>query len=244
MLRMRRYFVTFGLTVAAIGASGRSAQAGLLRPDAGRAYPDVLAGAVNGTQTYTFDSASQLGRYEVKSTPTQIAGGAVDAEVFDIDANADGSRSQTIIATIDGTGKLVSAGENSYELHGSVVADGQTFNGLLLKGTPTGFGSKDLGTDVGGADVYDMNISVDGGSLAPYFGPDAYVRINTEIASTFDGTFTANFSGEKTSTNTRGYNSPKPFPVPEPSTLVLIVASAAGLLYRNRRRITTADLGA
>src|SRR5262249_51778980 len=133
-------------------------------------------------------------------------------------------------------GNLVSSGTNTYSLYGSVTTNGQTFSGLLLSGTPTGFGSQDL-TPVGiqGASFFDVNMNVTGGALAPYFGPDAYIRIAPELQSTFTGSFTQDFSAAKATSNTRGYHSPHPFPIPEPATVFVLVAGGGfGIFLRSR----------
>ena len=72
-------------------------------------------------------------------------------------------------------------------MYGTVVVGGQTYHGLLLKGTPTSFGSMNR-------DVFDLNMTITGGALQPFFGNDAYLRIAPGGQSTFDGSFTRDFT--------------------------------------------------
>jgi hypothetical protein len=53
-------------------------------------------------------------------------------------------------------------------------------------------------------------------------------------ADTFDGQFTHDFSGRAARSNTRTYRASKS--VPEPSTLLIVLACAAGLALWRRRR--------
>lgn len=243
MHRMRRFFVTPGLALIVTAfATSQQAEAALIRPNAGRAYPDIAAD-INGRQTYDYNETTQSGRFEVTNTPYLIAGGPSADQEYAILPGTDGVRSQTVVARIDSTGKLVEDAGNLYELKGTITADGQTFSGILLSGVPTAFGSQDLGVaGIEGSDAYDFDLKITGGALAPYFGADAYMRITPELQSTFDGTFTKSFTGVKATSNTRGYNSPQPFPIPEPSTLVLMAACGGiGLVFRHRRRVSMGD---
>ncbi len=83
-------------------------------------------------------------------------------------------------------------------------------------------------------------MDVTGGALAQFFGNEVYVRITPELESTFHGSFEENFSATKATSNTRSYNSPQPFPVPEPATLLVLLAGGIGGLIRHRRRRVTA----
>src|SRR5262249_51034239 len=143
---------------------------------------------------------------------------------------------------------LVTGANNTYELYGTVVLPAvtdtktgavltaaQTVSGLLLKATPTAFGSMAIPNS--GLSTFDLKMNITGGSLADYFGKNAYVEITPKIGSTFTGSFTQDFEGSKVTSNTRGnFIAPPPLPVPEPSTLVLVLAGTAGLIVRRQRR--------
>ena len=89
---------------------------------------------------------------------------------------------------------------NTFQVYGKVVLDGQTYSGLLLQGTPTGFGSQSLKPMVDGEDLFDMKLQITGGSMADLYGKNAYMRVTAEANSTFTGVFTTAFSSEKVMT--------------------------------------------
>ena len=249
MHRMRRFFVSASLAALVLSVSGRLATAGLIRPDAGQAYPDIIgASAVEGSQSYTYDSSAGKGLFSVTNLPLHIWGGKDGTSGYDISPDANGSRFETVTAALDSTGKLIANDPgNSFQIWGSVTAQGQTYTGLLLQGTPTNLGSQSLSSldaSLKGKALYDMDLKVTGGALKDFFGKDAYLYVSAETGSTFTGDFTKNFSATKVTTNTRGYNSPKPFPAPEPTTLLVLVTAGTGLLYKSRRRVSAVDLGA
>lgn len=238
MHRMRRFVVLAGLALAAFSGLAEQASAALINPNAGRAYPDVAAD-INGVVTYTYNPTSHTGTFNVTNTPYLIAGGPTASQEFDILPDSNGIRQQTLNINLDKNGNLIAGSGNTYSLYGSITTNGQTFSGLLLSGTPTAFGSQDL-TPVGiqGSSFFDVNMNVTGGALAPYFGPDAYIRIAPELQSTFNGQFDTNFSAAKATSNTRGYHSPHPFPIPEPTTLLVLIAGGGfGIFHRHRRRM-------
>jgi hypothetical protein len=236
MHRMRRLAVWAGLALGSLSAVNMTASASLIKPDAGRAYPDIAAD-INGTVNYTYNPSTQTGNFQVTNTPYLIAGGNSHSSEFAINPNSDGIRQQIVNLNLDKNGNLIAGSSNTYALYGTVTAGGQTFSGLLLEGTPTSFGSQDLSAvGIEGSDVFDMNINITGGSLAGYFGSTAYMRLTPELQSTFTGSFASNFSATKATSNTRSYNSPHPFPIPEPTTLLVLVAGGAGLLVRRHRR--------
>ena len=243
MHRMRPLVVTAGTCLALALVFGPASRADLIRPDAGRSFPDIAAD-INGTMTYTYDPATQTGHYHVTNTPYLLALGPTLADESNITPTSTGVRSQVVDLTVDSSGHLVNSASNSYSLYGEVTVGQQVYSGLLLKGTPTSFGSQDLGVlGIRGEDIFDLNLKITGGLLAQAYGPDAYMRISPEVESTFNGSFTTNFSGDKAQSNTRAYNSPNPKAVPEPSALVVLLAcGSAGLLYRTRRRIPWQEL--
>ena len=239
MHRMRRFFVTSWMALTALAALGTTADATLLKPAADRAYPDVAAD-INGVINYTYDPTSGLGDFHVTNTPYLIAGGKDASSEFAVVPNADGVRQQVLNITLDSNGNLVSTANNTYALYGTIQTPDQTFSGLLLQGTPTAFGSQDLGSvGITGQDVFDTTIDVTGGALQPFFGSQVYMRLTPEINSTFTGSFATNFSAEKATSNTRSYVSPRPFPVPEPTALLVLVAGGFGLVTRRRLRART-----
>lgn len=236
MPRMRHRLAVLGL-LGVLAGTAAPASASLLRPGAGRAYPDIAAD-INGKVTYTYDPATQTGVFHVTNTPYLIAGGNTSAQEYLVAPNTDtGIRSQEIKLVLDRDGQLVPDARNLYELYGTIVANGQTYSGLLLKGVPTSFGAQDLGAvGVSGADLFDVSLDITGGALSSYFGTEAYMRISPELASTFQGKFDEDFSAAKATSNTRSYNAPLPFPIPEPSALALIVLGLGGTALGHRRR--------
>jgi hypothetical protein len=234
----------FGLALV----PGGRAPAELIRPKAVRAYPDIAAD-INGVQTYTYDPATQTGTFHVKNTPYLLTLSSSKAGETQILPNADGTRRQVVSLTLDRNGHLVDAPENTYALYGTVVLGGQTYSGLLLEGKPTAFGAQaqtpeaQAGASSGpgatpagqrGKDVFDLSMKITGGVLAGRFGQDLYMRISPK-ADTFDGQFTRDFSGSAAKSNTRRERGSRP--VPEPSTLLIMLAGGAALaLWRYRRR--------
>jgi hypothetical protein len=242
MHRMRRLVAMAGVSLACALASGTSAPAELIRPQAGRAYPDIAAD-INGVQTYTYNPTTQTGTFQVTNTPYLLVLGPSNTGESQILPNDDGTRQQRVSLTLDSNGHLVDDPDNTYALYGTVVVGGQTFSGLLLKGKPTAFGAEVPGasSSVGnpGKDVFDLSMQITGGALADRFGPDLYMRI-TPRADTFDGQFNRDFTGSATKSNTRGSHAPSV--VAEPSTLAVLLVCGAGLfLWRFRLRIVGGD---
>jgi hypothetical protein len=239
MHRMRGLVAKVGLTLACAIVLGTQAPAELIRPKAGRAYPDIAAD-INGVQTYTYDPSTQTGTFQVTNTPYLLAQGPANSGDSQIQPNDDGTRRQVVSLILDRNGRLIDDPANSYALYGTVVLGGQTFRGLLLQGKPTAFGavapdssSATVGTP--GKDVFDLNMKITGGALADRFGPDLYMRIVPK-ADTFDGQFTRDFSGSAAKSNTRGYHAPSV--VPEPSTFLILLACGGGFaIWRHRVRI-------
>jgi hypothetical protein len=242
MHRMRHYVVLTGLVWASTTLFATQATAGLIRPGAGRSFPDIAAD-INGVVRYTFDSSTQTGTFNVTNTPYLIAGGPDAGKEFTIQPNDDGVRRQVLTIALDAQGNIkANDPTNNYELWGTVNAGGQTYSGLLLKGTPTLFGSQDLGpVGIPNSDVFDAALKIDSGALKPFFGTDNYIRITPELESTFVGAFNQDFSGVKATSNTRTYNSPFPFPIPEPTTVLVLLAGGVGLVHRHRRSRSVAE---
>lgn len=236
MHRMCHFVVLTGLALASTTLFAQQASAGLIRPGAGRVYPDIAAD-INGTVRYTYNSSSQTGIFNVTNTPYLIAGGPNANQEFIIQPNSDGVRRQVLTVALDSNGNIrANDPANNYELWGTINSGGQTFSGLLLRGRPTLFGSQDLDpVGIPSSDVFDAALTITGGELSRYFGTDNYIRISPELESTFVGVFDRDFSGVKATSNIRTYDAPFPFPIPEPTTVLLLLAGGAGLIGRHRR---------
>ena len=235
MHRMRHFTAIFTLTSGLMALAASPASAALLKPGATRSYPDIAAD-INGEVQFNYDEASETGIFRMTNTPYLIAGGNSSSSEYAVVPNSsDGVRKQLFSIKVDGGGNIVADAGNLYELYGTINANGQTFSGLLLQGTPKEFGSLDLGEGLG-VDIFDANIDITGGSLAKFFGTTTYMRITPELESTFTGSFTGDFTALKATSNTRSYGSPEPFPIPEPTTVAVLLIGGAGLIYRQRRR--------
>jgi hypothetical protein len=235
MHRMRHYVAVIGLVAGATALTGTPAEANLIRTDNQLAFPDVLAAAINGRIEYDYDEASERGVLSMTNTPWEIAGD--EATSFPIEHANGVNKSQRLVLNLDRQGNIVSDPSNLYELYGKIVAGDQTFEGLLLSGTPTQFGWLDFGdAPKVGLDMFDVEIEVTGGELARFYGDTAYMEFTPLIESTFEGSFANDFTGLKPVSNIRSYNSPEPFPIPEPTTLVVLLSGGATLLYRRHRR--------
>ncbi len=244
MHRMRYLFAKAGwfLALAALVVPASTARGDLLRPNATQSFPD-LAGDIVGRQAYTYNAGDGTGTFLVNNAPSLIALGPQQSSEYYVYDLPGQSRSETIQVKLDSSGNLVNDPANSFSVYGSVTINGKSFTGLLLQGTPTAFGwaAPNAGTPT--VSTFDLNVNLTGGLLQQAYGPDAYIRVSSELGSTFNGSFTTNFLGLKTMTNVRAYDAPSPSPVPEPSTFAILLAcSGACLLYHQRRRIDVADL--
>ena len=239
MHRMRHLVVLVGLALLGTAVTAPPASAALIKPDAPRTYPDVAAD-INGTINYSYNSATQTGNFHLTNTPYLIASGPTSAQEFTILPNSsDGIRQQVLNVALDKSGNIQAGNPtNSYALYGTINVNGQTFSGLLLSGTPTSFGSLDLKPlGIQDSSIFDVGVNVTGGALASYFGSTAYMRITPELQSTFRGRFDENFTAQKATSNTRRDSDAQPFPVPEPTALLLFLATGSlGLIHRHRRR--------
>ena len=247
MHRMHRHLVAAVCAITlSLTALGSTASADLLRPKDTREYPDLTAFA-NGYQTYNYNAATKTGVFQLANVPFLLTQGLNTDGSFqenNVGKTDDGIQTQKMTAVLDSTGKLVDSPLNTFQVYGKVVLDGQTYSGLLLQGTPTGFGSQSLKPMVDGEDLFDMKLQITGGSMADLYGKNAYMRVTAEANSTFTGVFTTAFSSEKVMTNTHSISSLLPQPAPEPTTLYVLLACGAGLFYRGRKRITARELGA
>jgi hypothetical protein len=235
MERMHRYVFALGLSLAAIALTASDSRAALLHPNDTSQFPDASGGFVSGTLSYT----ASTGVFSMQNTPYALALGTSAATQFDINATPGGLRSETLSVQLNPDGTVNQAGSNTFNLFGQVTINGTTYSGLLLTGTPTAMGSLNLAappTDVAGSSMFDFDISIKGGLLSNIFGSEAYLRMTAERWSTFNGSFTQDFSAGKIESNIRGYLG-QPSPVPEPTTLVVLVAGGVGIFFR-RRTIT------
>ncbi len=235
MHRMHRYIVLTGLVALVLSFGGSRASADLLHPSTDpQKYPDIIANLGKGV-SYTYDSTAQQGMFHLRNTAYVLVTGTNSSDEWDINPAPDGSRYQVLNVTLDKNGNYVDDPGNLYQVYGSVTANGQTFSGLLLQGKPIDFAT----SNAGGVTQFQSDLKLDGkGALASFFGPNSYIHLIAETGNGFTGSFQQDFQISKVSSNTHGPNvTPQPFPVPEPTALVLLAASGMGLIYRNRRRL-------
>ncbi len=238
MQRMRSVIVKLGTVMIFLIVTGVCwpARGDLIRPKTARTYPDI-AGDIVGSQTYSFDPASQTGTFQVTNSPQLIALGPTGSDMSSVTPDQDGTLSQTLQLTLNQKGQIVANPENRFQLYGSVVIGNQVYRGLLLEGTPTAFGvQSEPRKSLSGADVFDLNVKITGGQLAQAFGPAAYFRVIPQSNSTFQGSFASSFSGEKPLTNLRALQGHLPSPIPEPSPLVVLLTAGAGVLVCRLRQ--------
>jgi hypothetical protein len=238
MQRMQRDFSRIGLSVwlFVLLGLGNQVQGDLIRPKTVRTYPDI-AGDIVGSQTYTFDPASKTGVFLVTSAPQFIALGPGGGDTASVTPDQEGTLSQELQLKLDQNGHVVDNPENRFQLYGTVVLGNQVFRGLLLEGRPTDFGAQlQNGRFITGRDVFDLNVRITGGKLAAAFGPEAYLRIMPQANSTFNGSFAANFSGERPLTSLRALQKRLPWATPEPAPLVIMMTAGTGLAARWLRR--------
>ncbi len=243
MHRMRHLLFLTGLVVATSSLIGTSALADptLSTPTAAnpagdstqpQTYPDIIANLGSGV-SYTYDPTAQEGVFHLKNTAYVLVTGTNASDEYDITPTADGSRYQTLNVTLDKSGNFVSDPGNMYQVYGTITANGKTFTGLLLSGVPIDFST----SNVGGVTQFQADLKLDGtGSLSSFFGPNSYIHLIAETGNGFTGSFTTDFNISKVSTNTHGPDATgQPFPIPEPTTMVFLAISGAGLVYGRRR---------
>jgi hypothetical protein len=231
MHRMRNFIAKAGLTLFFTAFLSSPAAAELIRQPAGQVYPDI-AGAITGTQHFTYDPATRTGQFQASNTPYLLMLGSRVADECNILPNPDGVRSQVLNLTLDRHGRLLNSPSNTFALYGTVVVGGQTFQGLLLQGTPTAFGAQGRGAP--GGPAFDLNLTITGGALARVFGMDVYMKLRPATESAFDGGFEKSFSTTIESSNTIGYHAPTYAPVPESTTLVVLLACGSWLAFHRR----------
>jgi hypothetical protein len=234
-----RKAAAFTLFLGALGIVCSHARGDLIRSNPSRSFPDI-AGDIVGSQTYTYDPATQTGLFQVVNAPHLISLGPTPKDMFQMLPEHDGTLTQSLQLKLDRHGRLINSPSNTFEIRGTVVIGDRTYQGVLLKGTPIAFGAvapDDSGSGGKKGEVFDLNMKITEGKLKEAFGSEAYLRITPQSASTFDGRFTIDFSSDKPLTNLRPARSGLPAAVPEPSALITFLTIGAGvLLYRLRRR--------
>jgi hypothetical protein len=236
----KRCRTDFLVVLIATLAAGSSARGDLIRSMPARSFPDI-AGDIVGAQTYTYDPATQTGLFEVVNAPHLISLGPSIDEMVHMLPDEDGTLSQSLKMKLDRNGRLVESPDNTFQVWGTVVIGRETYHGLLLEARPTAFGAEVREaptTRNNSPEVFDLNMEITGGKLAKAFGKEVYLRIVPQAGSTFDGRFTADFSGERPLTTLRPARGKIPASVPEPTTLIMFMTAGAGLVaYRLRRRL-------
>jgi hypothetical protein len=232
----------FVLLFACVSILSAHARGDLIRSSPARSFPDI-AGDIVGTQTYTYDPVTQTGIFHLVNAPHLISLGPTVKDMVQMLPNQDGTLTQSLKMKLDRNGRLVHSAANTFEIRGTVIIGDRTYQGLLLKGTPTAFGAltpDDSPTGSKKAEVFDLNMKITDGELKDAFGGEAYLRIRPQAGSTFDGRFTTDFSSDKPLTNLRASPTGLPAAVPEPSALITFLTLGAGVLaYRLRRRLAT-----
>ncbi len=229
MHRMRRPIALLSFALLWSGLTAHAARADLLPSPGGQSYPDI-AGGVGGTQSYVFDPVTQMGTFQVTSSPFVFMTGPNANQEFLISPTSGGDRSQTLSLSLDSAGHLVSGGSNTFSIYGSTNVNGTSFSGLLLQATATSFGAQ------GGTDAsFNVGMTVTGGALQSQFGPVAFLEMHTLPTASFNGTFNQSFSSSLICSNIVGYDSISPTPAPEASPIVLLL-TAGGFWFASRAR--------
>jgi hypothetical protein len=241
MQRMCKLKIQAGtlMLIAAAGGLMSPARGDLIRSSPSRTFPDI-AGDITGVQTYTYDPITQTGTFQVENAPHLISLGPSAKDMVIILPEQDGTLSQTLQMKLDRHGRLINSPSNKFQIRGSVVIGEQTYQGLLLEGTPTAFGALRPDGPAAGSrnvEVFDLNVKITDGKLARAFGPEAYLRITPQAGSTFSGEFTADFSSERPLTNLRAARKNLPAAVPEPSVLFTLLTCGAGAVTLRVRRL-------
>lgn len=224
-IALNRSLLPIALLIAWDFGAG-SACADLIRPVPARGYPEI-AGDVSGSQTYSFDPVTKTGTFEVVNFPHVLELGPKHHDAIPIRPNPDGTLQQSLRIALDEKGRLLDRPGNTFRLHGTVVINGKTLDGLLLEGRPTSFGARVQTSTAHQTrmEAFDLNMKITGGELRDTFGAEAYLRIVPQADSTFRGEFTSDFSSDKPLTDLRanGQKPRLPVAVPEPATLLVFV---------------------
>lgn len=232
MHRMRHLLAPTGLALLGLALTAPAASAGLINTTYTPTFPDIHATYDKGLD-YTYDPSSQTGLLQLRNTTLAVFTSANDH--LDINSDSSGDQYQFLSVKVDQNGNVVSDSNNTFEVFGKITtADGQSFDGLLLKGTPTSLGSKYYGDQDA---KFDASLNITGGALAPYFGANAYLRVYPEGPDSFNGSFTTDFHADKATSDTYSTAEHLPIPAPEPATLLILVIGG-GLIYRHRHRLT------
>jgi hypothetical protein len=127
-----------------------------------------------------------------------------------------------ISADITSTGSIGSAG-GMLSIGGTISSLG--FNsGTLLTGVLTAFGFQD-----GGGDLFEFLFDVTGGDMVTSFGPVVGVILDINHGGAFSGSFDVSFN------NSGSGVSDTANPVPEPSTLLLMLSGVGGFAVLRQR---------
>lgn len=240
MHRMRRFIALTGLVALTSLLGGSRASAGLLHPPSTeQQYPDIAANLGKGV-SYSYDPSTQHGVFHLRNLALALDNGSAsdDSKFYDIDASSAGSRVQELQVMLNKDGQFVNDLSNSYSLSGKVSVDGKTYDGLLLAGKPINFASVDTVVDGEHYTQFQADLQITDGALAKLYGANSFIHLVAEAGSSFNGKWDEDFKITKISSNTKGPGGPgQPFPVPEPTALVLLAVSGAGLVYRNRKRL-------
>ncbi|MDR3638081.1 MAG: hypothetical protein P4L84_30025 [Isosphaeraceae bacterium] len=228
------------LTLALFGSP---AAAEVIRPDARLGSPQI-AGAIVGTQSYTYDPITCTGRFRADSVPYLLTRGPNATDELSILPGEDGVRSEAVDVRLDESGRLVDDPSNRFVLRGTVTVGTQTYRGTLLQGTPTAFSA-----GAGTASAFELNVAIDGGALAHLFGSEAYLRFATthRRRSEHGADFRTSFQSTVEESRAVGLSTAALHvaPITEPTALAMLVASGWWVLFRKRsRQVTTRVSGA
>ena len=236
MHRMRRFLALSGLMVLTFAFGASTARADLLHSSTTpQTYPDIIANLGAGV-SYSYDPSVSQGLFHLKNTAYVLVTGTGSADELNINPTSDGSRYQLLNVALDKNGNFVDNPGNLYQLFGTVTAsNGHVFSGLLLQGKPIDFAS----SHAQGVTQFQTDLKLDGsGALASFFGPNSYIQMIAETGNGFTGSWQSDFTISKVSTNTHGPNAiPQPFPVPEPTAMVVLIVAGMGIVFRHRRRL-------
>lgn len=234
MHRARRLFAVLSLAAASIWSCNQ-ATADLIRPNPPQTYPDVAANLGDGVG-YNYNSKNLRGVFTLKNTAYVLSAGPGSKNEYDINPDSNGQRYQLLSLVLDKNGNFTADPANKYELYGSVTANGQSFSGLLLSGAPTAFGwTQVTGSDGSKTSLFQADLKITDGQLASFFGANPYIHLVAETGDTFHGKFDENFSIAKVSSNTHALDTINPpFPVPEPTVILILAAGSCGLICRRK----------